>query len=118
MAAFNWIRFEALCPACGRGALIRAQTHVASSYGGDANGRFHDRTFALGERMPWLDVASDQYAGEWPFSETPGDAHEACYSRCEECSAALFAVLVFEDFRPVRIESLGLEEDWPAEHPR
>lgn len=115
MGAFNWIEFQGRCPSCATNTTIRAQTHVASDYGGDATGRFHDRTYRLGETMAWW-PREDQRFDRW--REVYEDAIEACYSNCSACNAELCAVIRFQDRSPIEVRALTTEENWPPSFPR
>ena len=119
MSAYNWLRCEGICPSCGRKTCLLAQTHFASSHGGDESGRFHDHIFAVGDRMPWFSSDHHHFA-EWPSregaSDQPGDEVEACYASCESCEAKLYVVVRFRDFRPIEVVQVGLEDRWPQEY--
>lgn len=121
MAAFNWINVEALCPACGNVVRLRCQTHVASDYGGDTTGRFHDRDYELGQAMAWWPRDDKRFelwrAGRWRSEdrESAFDA-EACYATCSICDASLYVVLRFHENVPEQVVAVGKEEDWPDEY--
>jgi hypothetical protein len=121
VAAFNWIAFEGECPACGRLGPIRCQTHVASDYGGDRTGRFHDRLYRLGEPMAWWPRDHAAYA-RWREASEPGQpadqALEACYAACAACGADLYVVLRFEEIAAVEVVEFGLEAGWPSGYRR
>jgi len=118
VAAFNWVKFHATCPSCGRRAGISAQMHVGASYGGDDTGRFHDRTYSLGDRLPWFDDSESQYTSEWRESGTVGNASEACYASCGLCEAELYAVVVVKDFVVTSANDVGAQAAWPAGFPK
>ena len=116
MGAYNWITVEAPCPVCGRVTILRAQTHIASSYSGDASGRFHDRTYGLGERVAWF-TPPDERSCRWSECADPGHlplVHEACYSECSDCRADLCVVLAFENASPADVVAVSAECDWPT----
>lgn len=120
MAAYNWITFGCACPACGATAQIRAQTHIAASYAGDSSGRFHNRTYGVGDEVAWW-PRGDRRFDSWTESADPGHLpaiHEACYADCRECHAELCAVLEFRDLRVARVALLALEADWPEGYMR
>ena len=121
MAAYNWIEIESLCPVCRRQAVIRAQAHIAASFDGDDSGRFCDRTYRLGQRMPWFARSHRNYA-DWQLDpDSPAeesDAREACYSECTACGAELFVVIQFREFVPSKVLALGPEDEWPDAYPR
>src|SRR5690606_35681892 len=88
MSAYNWIIFEGHCPVCNTEGTIRAQTHVASSYDGDASGRFHELEYRIGQAMRWWDRDDPRFE-DWPadreFSKPDANAgreEEACYATC------------------------------------
>ena len=123
MSAFNWISFSARCPCCGAHGELRAQCHVASSYGGVEGGpRFHDADYRLGQEMAWWPRGSAMWASwreDASVADDAGDtAVEACYASCGRCDGALFAVLRFVDLVPRDVLDVGREEDWPARYPR
>lgn len=119
MAAFNWISIDDACPSCGQRGTIRAQTHVASDYGGDERGRFHDREYRLGDEMVWWPAGHPQFTA-WKLGNAvhpptdPDDDEEACHAAWRACGAELFVVLEFHDRRPTRVIQVGLERNWPA----
>ena len=119
MSAYNWLMVEAKCPACERESMIRAQTHVASDYGGDETGRFHDREYRIGDDMRWLPASDPRYTS-WrvngrvqPVPDDDTD-EEACYGTCPSCGAHLVAVVRFRRTRIERVIDIRKEEDWPA----
>ncbi len=118
MSAFNWINVETSCPKCGSTTNLRCQTHVASNYGGDSRGRFHDRDYRLGERMWWWSKDDDRYP-DWMVAGRPGmpkfDSDvEACIAECESCGASLCVVLGFREATPERVLSIAAEDEWPG----
>ena len=116
MAAFNYIETEGRCPACHTRSIVRAQTHVASSFDGDSSGRFCDRTYKLGDEMAWWPPA-DGRCEEWHFDADPHArpaVREACYATCTHCRAELCMVLEFQALRPTQVISITHEEDWPS----
>ena len=121
MSAFNWVVIENVCPVCNRMATVRCQTHVASSFGGAADGRFQDRDYRLGERMRWWRVDDPDYP-TWRVQGRKGAplqddaAEEACHSVCTLCGARLYVILRFEDLTPRAVLGLGPEEQWPADY--
>jgi hypothetical protein len=122
VAAFNWIDFQATCPECGRHAPVRARTHVASSRAG-LQGAFHDRLYALGERMPWWPPDHPEYVDwrderGWVVIVSPSEVRECCRADCRRCDAELFAVIRFVDLVPTAVEAVGYDRNWPAEFAR
>jgi len=118
VAAFNWVDFRATCPSCGRRSAIRAQMHIGASYAGNDTGRFHDRTYSLGDRLSWFDQTEHRYMSEWRESENVGNASEACYATCVECQAQLYAVIVVREFIVASANDVGRESAWPAGYPK
>lgn len=122
MSAFNWIVVHARCPSCGQQTEIRCQTHVASTYAGDARGRFHDREYNLGEKMFWwpeTDARSLEWRANASLRESGDDYEdEACYATCSACRAALCAVVRFRGACPERLLGVTTEENWPAGYER
>lgn len=115
MAAFNWIDFIANCPACQKRTTIRSQAHVAASFDGDETGRFCQRVYTLGEKLPWFPRGHRKYNTWHHRGDTwkEDDAREACYSTCQSCNAKLYAVIKFVNFTPVKVLDIGLESNWP-----
>ncbi len=116
MSAYNWIESEGACPECRVRAIVRAQTHIASSFDGDSTGRFFDRTYPLGGEMAWWPKGDRRYL-EWDERADPQSrpaVREACYAECRKCGANLCVVVEFEEIRPARIVSISLEQDWPV----
>lgn len=121
MGAFNWITIDATCPVCTWPTSIRCQTHVASTYDGDATGRFHERAYRLGERMAWWPPADPRH-DDWRDapSAIPRDGSsidEACYADCTACGDALCVVIRFRDLVPAETCAISPEADWPDGHP-
>jgi hypothetical protein len=123
MSAFNWITLEASCPVCATSSRIRCQTHVASAYSGDSEGRFHDREYELGQPMAWW-PREDKRFDSWRADrrrtqETASNFdEEACYANCSTCNAALFVVIRFHENVPERMLAIGREAEWPVEYLR
>lgn len=123
MAAFNWIEILGRCPVCGRVERFRCQTHVASNYDGDETGRFHDRTYLLGEAMAWWPRDSAKFH-EWRVDGRLNDPcepdwdEEACHATCGGCGVALFAVIRFHENVPERVVAIGPVESWPPGYAR
>lgn len=121
MGAFNWVLVKENCPVCQREATIRCQTHVASSFGGAAEGRFQDREYRLGEKMRWWSEADPEYStwrilGRKDAELDPVSAEEACYSACTLCGARLYVVLRFRDVAPIAVLAIGPEDEWPSDY--
>jgi hypothetical protein len=119
MGAYNWITINESCPHCGQFATIRCQTHVASDYGGDQLGRFHDNEYQPGDRMRWYEESHKNFQ-EWrPESEInppepdSENLKECCYANCMNCNRELYAVIEFHFTTPSRVLGVGLEENWP-----
>jgi hypothetical protein len=116
MGPFNWIDVTAACPACGSNATLRAQTHIASSYDGDSTGRFHERTYRLGETMAWFE-RSDVRRASWTDAADPAYlmvVREACYGACSSCGVELCIVLEFENAAPTSVVTITRVTDWPT----
>lgn len=122
MSAFNWIEFRAKCPVCNHeDKTLKSQTHVASSYDGDDNERFHDHVYTIGQKMRWFSEPDNRFA-DWKQGNyikqnlLPDNKDiECCYTTCTYCNAQLYAVVEFENCIPFRITQIGLEENWPKE---
>jgi hypothetical protein len=120
MSAYNWIEIEDYCPSCKKKSLIKCQTHFCSEYDGDDSGRFHDRTYKLGDRMAWWPISDKRFSG-WRESNL-GDNYgcdassECCCSECMSCGAELFVVIDFVECSPSKVLNMGLEIDWPEEY--
>lgn len=117
MAAFNWILVSVRCPACGAGTRLRAQTHVASDYGGDSRGRFHDKEYELGNVMDWWSQDDPNWRswkvdGRTGLSEAEFD-EEACRATCPACGMSLYVVIRFQKAMPITIIATGVETEWP-----
>lgn len=119
MSAYNWIATTAPCPRCRRAEKILAQTHVASDYDGDDTGRFHDRTYELGDAMHWWPPSDPRYP-EWRANRCDSTRNavdiddEACHATCTICSTPLFVLLRFNGPRPIELLALGPEDEWPV----
>jgi hypothetical protein len=123
MGSFNWITFDAICPACQEFSKITAQTHMCSDYNGDGRGRFHDQFYKLGEKMWWWEKSDSRYK-QWQEGDDRlyknftinDDASECCYSSCSLCSKNLYAIIKFVACTPMKLIKLGLENDWPEDY--
>lgn len=120
MSAYNWIEIEGRCPSCSKNVAIKCQTHFCSDYDGDETGRFHDRTYKLGDTMAWWPKGFPKYS-EWIESNSNAEygydvSAECCYSECLNCDAELFVVIRFDEFAPLEVLKLGLEANWPEEY--
>lgn len=105
MGAYNYIVFDAVCPACGVAGAFCAQTHVASSFNGDDRGRFCHRCFELNEPMFWWDRDHPDWSG-WIAradcaSQDGSLAIEDCHTDCEHCDSDFMALICFRDAVPV-----------------
>jgi hypothetical protein len=121
MAAYNWIIADESCPSCQQRGPVRCQTHIASSYDGDETDRFCDRVYRIGDRMAWWPPghqAFDLWREDSEPGQPPNRAVEACYSECGKCGAELFAVIQFEDLKPIAVVEVGLESQWPEGYSR
>lgn len=124
MGAYNWIEIEAECPVCKQTGLLRAQTHVASDFDGDARGRFCHRVFSVGDRMFWWDERDPKYK-DWKRSnwsdyktmlkEYDRDAStECCHTTCTVCgSRDLFAIVHFQSLVVSKVLAVGLDSNRP-----
>jgi len=124
MSAYNWIIVEGRCPTCGTETTMRAQTHVASSYDGDASGRFHESEYRVGQAMRWW-KRDDPRFQEWPADRelsrpeaNDEREEEACYATCSNCNASLCVVLRFHENLAEAVVSISTEENWPAGYPK
>jgi hypothetical protein len=116
MGAFNWIQFEATCPACKEESTIKAQAHICSDYDG-AIERFHGKTYQIGQKMDWWQESDARYADWKDGDSSAGDiATECCYSECLNCGAELYAIINFASCTPVAVADMGLEKDWPLNY--
>lgn len=117
MSALNWIEVQGHCQSCKEKTLIKCQTHFCSDYDGDETGRFHDRSYKLGEKMAWWPGADVRYS-EWMESNADNkhgcDLNtECCYSECGSCKAELFVVIKFKECVPTEILETDLVSNWP-----
>lgn len=117
MAAYNTILVDAECPRCLAHGLIEAQTHIASSFDGDATGRFCLREYRAGQRMAWWPEGDPRFE-EWATNadpRRPAIVTEACYATCRHCGAELYAVVEFDALVVKAVLDLGLDRDWPRD---
>jgi len=116
VAAYNTILLDAECPRCHERGAIEAQTHIASSFDGDATGRFCQRVYRVGQRMAWWpedDLRFEAWA-ENADPSRPDVVTEACYATCRHCGSELYAVVEFDALAVKAVPDLGLERDWPT----
>lgn len=120
MGAFNWIDIEAACPACKAPATLRAQTHIASDYAGDSAGRFHDRTYRIGEQLAWF-PPPDKRSTQWSDGADPNHlplVREACYATCPRCRADVCVVIEFENLVPKSVVTITRDDARPIGYQR
>ena len=121
MGAFNWIIVRETCPQCRNPAELRCQVHIASSHDGDDSGRFHDRTYELGQKMAWWPLTDNRF-GQWRVDGRKGEQRdpdldeEACYTTCSHCQTELCVVIRFHQATPVDVVLVAKAENWPAEY--
>ena len=118
MGAYNYIFFDAVCPACGVAGACCAQTHVASSFNGDDRGRFCHRYFELNEPMRWWDRDDPNWVdwidGADCASRDGVLAIEYCYTDCAHCDADLKAVICFRDAVAIEYRMLRVIPKWSS----
>lgn len=117
MGAYNWIEIRNSCPSCNKDSTIKCQTHFCSDYDGDDSGRFHDRTYQLGDRMSWWPSLDPRYKDYSESNSDGSDGHgkdtECCYSECLSCHTGLFVVIRFDECTPAEVLDIGVENEWP-----
>lgn len=114
MGAFNWFTVKETCPRCLVSSELTFQLYVASSYAGDNTGRFHDRTYQLGDTLAWWSRDDKRFA-DWTggLSSHSGCVTDVCYGKCPSCNSDLLCDLdVCElkllGFRNLRVDVLGM----------
>jgi hypothetical protein len=121
MGAYNWLRFSDVCPDCGERTAIVAQLKYASSYSGDDKGRYHDRSYKVGDKLAWFDLQDSRYKDPNHSGvvdqDDPGRILECTYADCDSCRAKLFAIVAISEFRVVEVIRIGLEKDEPRGFP-
>lgn len=121
MAAFNWIIFDNRCPVCSEMTKIRAQTHVASTFEGDEQGRYCNMTYRPKDKMRWWDKGDERYAnwtlgGNRVIGDTSDDIRECCYAICSNRNDRLYAIVKFSNLTVEDILEIGPEERWPTDY--
>jgi hypothetical protein len=119
MSAYNWIEIVEKCPTCGKISKIKLQTHIASSYDGTDNIRFHDNNYKVGNKMNWFDKNDERYS-LWKNGNSKNITErnidlECCYGICELCNTESYAIIVFEKCVISSVKSVGTLEEWPEE---
>lgn len=120
MGAFNTIKIIHSCPFCKKNTEIVCQTHMASSFDGDYEGRFCHTTYNLGEPMRWWDKKNPLYTNwkEGNFirrQDLPDNADiESCYSNCSICMQEMYVVILFIDVVPITVIDIGTITRWPV----
>lgn len=101
---------------------MQAQCHVVSSFEGDERGAFRNQIYQIGERMRWWPVGHPKWSswrdGGVLVSDDGSRVEECCYAECPKCGDGLYAVLRFDDLRPVDILDTGRAVKWPPDYPR
>lgn len=106
MAAFNYIAFRRICPACSNEVSFVAQTHIASDFEGDASGRFANEVYSLGERMRWFSADHPDFETWKTWGGESSSVEEECPATCPNCKTRVVALIRFQDSTPVDIVSL------------
>jgi len=119
MSAYNWIKFDEICPTCKEFVGIKAQSKMASSYNGTTD-RFHNKEYRIGDTMKWWTKDDTRY-DDWNKSNqmTKLDINsikECCYSICLSCESKLYAVIEFKNITPTKVVKLGVEANYPNEY--
>ena len=119
MSAYNWIEIVEKCPTCGKISNIKLQTHIASSYDGIDNSRFHENNYKVGDKMSWFDKNDERYS-LWKNGNSKNITErnidlECCYGTCELCNTECYAIIVFEECVISGVKSVGTLEEWPEE---
>lgn len=110
----NWILAEGICPHCQSVKEMKIQTQLCSSFDGDESGPFCQRTYRLGEKMPWFE--NDRWWMNRAFSCPDEEIQsECCSSWCQKCGKEFFAILNFQDKTPIKVQETGLLENWPED---
>ena len=107
MAAFNYISFSRVCPACSNEVTFAAQTHIASDLEGDMSRRFANGVYALGERMPWFPTDHPDFETWKTWGGEGSSVQEECPATCPQCQTRVVALIRFQDATPIEIVSLS-----------
>ncbi len=118
MSAYNWIKFNNVCPACNESSELKSQTHVASDFGGK-NARFCHKEYEIGDKMDWWPNQHPDYK-DWKEGNlikaentTDNGTVECCYTECLNCNAELYAIVQFEELIISHVKEVGLESKYP-----
>jgi len=119
MSAFNCIVFDGVCPKCLAKTILRAQCHIASTFGAENGRYFYNGEYKLGEKMRWWPINHPRWC-DWIASgrrsaDTSDVARECCYAACQNCGADLYAIIEFVSLSPRLVIDIGLEENWPKD---
>ena len=114
MAAFNELVATAKCPACGATCVLRFQVHLWASFGGDETGRFHRRTYELGQPFRWWAEADRRYsesheAIDWAPPGAGADLAERCYGKCECCATELLGTVSFRSQTATMVSAVEID---------
>ena len=86
---------------------MRAQTHIASDYEGDAVDRFMNHEYKIGERMRWFDRDHPDYASWKTWGGEGSTVVEECHAVCGSCGTALQVAIEFTDVSPARVLAIA-----------
>jgi len=113
MGSYNWIEYRARCPKCTNTCVIRAQIHLASSYDGDATGRFYDRSYAPGDTMAWWPKEDSRFSSWSEGFERSNEfeASETCLANCTGCGVELVSTIRISEFQIGTNISTAIDED-------
>lgn len=120
MSAYNWILSNQKCPNCKNISTIRSQIHIASSYGGDDHGRFHDYEYYLGDTMRWFYSQDNKYE-DWKMGNKIENIEskidmECCYSTCLSCNFKGYSIITVKDLKINSITCIDKLDNWPNDY--
>jgi hypothetical protein len=114
MGAYNNLMLTDRYPRCGMVAELTLQLHAAASFESDDNGRFHDRSYRLGDQLEWW-PESDPRFDSWhedPAVSDRGDGtfEEAVFGDCSICNMAVVGATVYRGLRIQAVRSIVADQ--------
>lgn len=113
MSAFNYITFTETCIYCQKSTEFEVQTHMASSFNGNEDGRFCNKYYHLGQKMKWWTSEHPEF-DDWvdlDAKQTDNNTYlEQCYGSCKDCKKKLIAIVEFKTLTPMAVIEIQADD--------
>jgi hypothetical protein len=111
VSAYNKLLIADLCPFCEARDALEVQIHVGASDDGDAQGRFCQNEYRLGQRLRWWPADDPRWASwrDGGLANRDGTVDECAYGLCRVCASPVFVGVRFRDHTPIDVISASTE---------